>query len=379
MKVSLTLPCSARLEPLTYTTHPQFLIVGGLRIIEQWIIRAGEHEITYTGPEQELRRNDLILRRLSIGELHLTKPDAEVNPCIVPNSANIRRVLAYVERGVNVRCGGEEVVKVAGSKDYVEDCGIELIKGVWDIVRVNIDLLGETLNILSRIMGIKGPLISIDSQLSGSVILDYREGPIAVIGTVIDVPAYVRGPALIGPSTYIAPFTYVRQGTVTYGNAAISGEVKNTIVDLGTRKEHLGYLGDSYVGKWVNFGAGTTVSNVKNTWGNVKYLGYDTGLRKMGPIIGDWVRTGINTSIMSGKSIGPGSHIYGLVPIDVPPFVIYDGYCGDMVEIDRGKLYEIIARSVNEDEASYAVQIYDKTSSLRVNVKRGSYRIGCRQ
>lgn len=156
----------------------------------------------------------------------------------------------------------------------------------------------------------------------------------------------------------------------------LSGEVKNSIFDQFSYKEHHGYVGDAYVGKWVNMGAGTTVSNLKNTMGSVRYMGIDTGMVKLGPVMGDWVKTGINTSVMGGKSIGSGSHIYGLVSRDIPPFVIYDGFKDSMLAMDKDKVYEIIKRTTGDlNEASYAVQVFDRTMDLRKGLEVKWYRL----
>jgi len=378
MRLSLSLPCGSRMEPISYTTPPQYMIIGGLRVIEHWAIRLlGEVTVMLSVDPIHVHRNRLLTSELGV-KVNIDysgSADAEVNPCIVPYTSNVRAVIRHISNNESVACGSVQLVKVNGGA-IVEDCNIGVLKGPWDIIRHNTGLLGETISMLMGMLGINGNVALVNSKVSSDVKLNTNDGPVMVIGSTLDAPIYIRGPALIGLNTAISPFTYVRQGTVAYMNVRLSGEVKNSILDCCTLKEHYGYLGDSYVGKWVNFGAGTTVSNLKNTMGSVRFMGVDTGMVKLGPIIGDWVKTGINTSIMGGKAIGPGAHVYGLVAVDVPPFTIYNGVNGRLVAMDRGRVRDMVLRwGGDADEADYALRVFDLTQGLRVGINVGEYRL----
>src|SRR5688500_19083961 len=88
----------------------------------------------------------------------------------------------------------------------------------------------------------------------------------------------------------------------------VGGEVSNSIVLGYSNKAHDGYLGDSYVGKWINLGAGTTTSNLNNTYGEITVTTRTgperTGRRFLGSLIGDHARTAIGTRLMAGSYIG---------------------------------------------------------------------------
>ena len=107
----------------------------------------------------------------------------------------------------------------------------------------------------------------------------------------------------------------------------IGGEVEASIIEPYSNKQHHGFLGHSYLGSWVNLGAGTCNSDLKNTYGNVnvEYRGRKvaTGMQFVGTIIGDYSKTAINTGIFTGKTIGVGSMVYGFVTTNVPSFVNY--------------------------------------------------------
>ncbi|AEA13579.1 sugar phosphate nucleotidyl transferase [Thermoproteus uzoniensis 768-20] len=156
---------------------------------------------------------------------------------------------------------------------------------------------------------------------------------------------YVVGPAVIGPESEVLPFSYIRQGTALYYGVRARDEVKNSIVDAYTYKEHHGYLGDSYVSAFVNFGAGTTVSNLKNTLGPIRPSYSNRHYAKLGPVIGEFVKTAIGTLIYGGKYIGPLSHVYGLVDTDVPPLVIYRD--GEIRAMDGAKIPQLLERDLS--------------------------------
>ncbi len=162
----------------------------------------------------------------------------------------------------------------------------------------------------------------------------------------------------------------LRDGAVLYTGTVIGSEVKNSIIDVYTHAEHYGYIGDSYIGRFVNFGAGTTISNLKNTKGEIKYLGFKTGLIKLGSIIGDHVKTAIGTLIYSGKSIGSYSHVYGLVETDVPPAVTCKNSTLQVLEEDklagflRRWCYKYIGGEGTDIELSIMRSIYGYCKSL---------------
>ncbi|MDD3103672.1 MAG: hypothetical protein PHY24_05585, partial [Candidatus Cloacimonetes bacterium] len=97
----------------------------------------------------------------------------------------------------------------------------------------------------------------------------------------------------------------------------IGGEVEDSSFQAYSNKQHDGFLGHAYIGEWVNLGADTNNSDLKNTYKNVKTYNYlrgefiDSGSQFMGCVLGDHVKTGINTSLNTGLVVGTGSNIYG--------------------------------------------------------------------
>jgi len=103
--------------------------------------------------------------------------------------------------------------------------------------------------------------------------------------------------------------------------------LEETIIQSYTNKYHTGFIGHSYIGEWVNIGAATTNSDLKNTYGTVQVVtkgkNVDTGQTKVGCFIGDHAKTSIGTQIYTGKKVGVASHVYGFVTNDVPSFTIW--------------------------------------------------------
>jgi len=134
-------------------------------------------------------------------------------------------------------------------------------------------------------------------------------------GAIIKTGTYIEGNVIVGEDTRIGPRTYIR-GSTCIGNRCHIGasvEIKNSIIMDETNVPHHNYVGDSVIGRRCNLGAGTKVANLRldgrTITSFVKRKPVNTGLRKLGVIMGDDVKTGINASINVGAVIGEGSII----------------------------------------------------------------------
>ncbi|MCD2204870.1 bifunctional sugar-1-phosphate nucleotidylyltransferase/acetyltransferase [Halobacterium sp. KA-6] len=168
----------------------------------------------------------------------------------------------------------------------------------WELLEANSYLLDD----LDR--DIQGE-VEAGATLKGSVVVEagarvrdgaYIEGPVRIqAGADVGPNAYVRGSTVIGPD-------------VRVGNAV---EIKNSILLAGTAVSHHAYVGDSVLGADVNFGAGTKVANLRHDEDTVhvqvKGEMVDTGRRKLGVVVGDDTKTGINTSLNAGVTLGTGT------------------------------------------------------------------------
>lgn len=166
----------------------------------------------------------------------------------------------------------------------------------WDMLKANETLLGA---MQPENLG----------ETEAGVVL---KGPVSVgKGTVIRSGSYIVGPVIIGEDCDIGPNCYIRPSTAIGNRCHIGSavEIKNSIIMSGTKVPHHNYVGDSIIGENCNLGAGTKVANLKLDKTSVSVGGVDTGLRKLGVILGDGVQTGINACLNVGCSIGNDSWV----------------------------------------------------------------------
>jgi bifunctional UDP-N-acetylglucosamine pyrophosphorylase/glucosamine-1-phosphate N-acetyltransferase len=173
----------------------------------------------------------------------------------------------------------------------------------WDLLDANAELM-ESIK-----MEIKG-IIEKNATIKGNVAIG--EGTLVMSGSYIEGPVIIGNDCKIGPNCYIRPYTYIGNDC-HIGNSC---EIKNSIIMDRSNAPHHNYIGDSIIGYGCNFGSGTKIANLRLDEKSIKvqHLGkiIDTGKRKLGAIIGDKVKTGINSSINVGTIIGEGAFIsYG--------------------------------------------------------------------
>lgn len=153
------------------------------------------------------------------------------------------------------------------------------------------------------------------ARVEGGVVLDARDGPIWIgKKSVVRFPSILEGPCFIGSETRIDG-ARIRKGTSIGNCCRIGGEIEKSIILDYSNKHHDGFLGHSYIGEWVNLGAMTTNSDLKNNYGEISV--YISGSLinsheiKVGCFIGDHTKTAIGTLINTGTVIGVACNIFG--------------------------------------------------------------------
>lgn len=225
---------------------------------------------------------------------------------------------------------------------------LELIDYPWEVVRWNEEILGENLlKVKSEKRKAKNKDVYFGKGVKAEkwVSFDTSQGPIIIgEGTVIKNFVHLEGPLYIGSGCLIREHTSLRGSSI--GDASkIGGEVESSIIESYTNKQHSGFIGHSWIGSWINLGAGSSVSNLKNTYGQIRVVSegkkIETGQQFLGCILGDWSKTAINTSILCGKIIGVSSHLYGIVSENVPSFTSWsqektkEFYLASALEVQR--------------------------------------------
>lgn len=151
--------------------------------------------------------------------------------------------------------------------------------------------------------------------------------------------AYIGGPTIIGPNAKVNHCAYIREKAIVGEGASVgnSSELKNVILFSKVQVPHYNYVGDSILGYGSHMGAGSITSNLKSDKTNITIkVGeekIETGLRKMGAVLGDFVEIGCNSVLNPGTVIGHHSNVYPLSMVRgfVKPNSIYKKQ-GEVVE-----------------------------------------------
>ncbi|MGH2542288.1 MAG: putative sugar nucleotidyl transferase [Ardenticatenaceae bacterium] len=165
------------------------------------------------------------------------------------------------------------------------------------------------------------------ARVQPGVVLDATDGPIVIDGNAtILANAVLQGPAYVGTGSSIKIGAKIYHGTTIGPLCKVGGEVEESIFHGYSNKQHDGFLGHSYVGEWCNFGAGSTNSDLKNTYSTVSMWCEgtlrDTGSLFVGLLMGDHSKTGISSTLNTGTVVGVSCNLFGagLSPKVVPSF-----------------------------------------------------------
>ncbi|MEO0088367.1 MAG: hypothetical protein ABIK77_04275 [candidate division WOR-3 bacterium] len=193
-----------------------------------------------------------------------------------------------------------------------------LLENLWDLIKCQTEFSPiwqksfrkEKLarNFSFRIYGRKDLVfINKNTKILGELILNLEKGPIIIEEATLKGFNYLEGPCYIGKNTVIDN-AKIRSFTTIGENCRISGEIEASVFLDFVNKHHEGFIGHSYIGSWVNLGAYTTNSDLKNNYSSVKIKIknkiYDTKMLKFGCVIGDHTKTAIGTLIPTGAILG---------------------------------------------------------------------------
>ena len=213
-----------------------------------------------------------------------------------------------------------------------KEVDVKIISYPWDLVSNNGGQIKSDFNLLTlKIAGskIKGKVypgvnllnekdIFIDegAKVKPGVVLDAEEGPIYIGKEAKIFPnAVIEGPAFIGNKTAIKIGAKIYENTSIGEVCKVGGEVEESIIHSYSNKQHDGFLGHAYLGMWVNLGADTNNSDLKNNYTSVKVIingeQIDSGSMFVGLTMGDHSKCAINTMFNTGTVIGVSSNIFG--------------------------------------------------------------------
>jgi len=278
----------------------------------------------------------------------------------------------------------------------VREIEASVIGHPWDLVSSNgaqiesdwslLGLSGIAIDVPDGVRLVNEALISIgkDVNLSPGVVLDASGGPIHIAdGATIMANSSLMGPLSVGERTVI------KMGARIYGETSIGpackigGEVAETIVHGYSNKQHDGFVGHSYLGEWVNLGAGTDTSDLKNNYSTVKVRVHDetvdTGEMFVGLYMGDHSKCGIGTTFNTGTVAGACCNIFGAgyPPKFIPSFT-WGGGAG-FEEYNPARALETAVRAMRRrgvepgpETAAVLKKVYEITSDSREAFIKGA-------
>ena len=255
-----------------------------------------------------------------------------------------------------------------------------ILRGVYDLIPALARLLAEdTLGMLGgdgdpvprgcTVLGDPSWVELHEAAVEPGVVFDTSGGPV-VLETGVEVRAGTRleGPLWAGANTRLlgGPIRHSAIGP----HCVVRGEMAMTVLLGYANKAHDGFVGHSVLGRWVNLGAGTITSNLKNTYGPIRLeiagTTVETGQQNLGSLIGDHAKTAIGTLLGTGTVVGAGANVFDAVrpPRYLPPFA-WGGNAGGPRMTRDGFLKTVERvlprRDVAVDDATrgYLGRIYD--------------------
>ncbi|MES2649588.1 MAG: putative sugar nucleotidyl transferase [Bacteroidota bacterium] len=196
----------------------------------------------------------------------------------------------------------------------------QLFQGNANRITADFELLtknrsGENIAASNTVIG-NGKLFLEEGADMQACTINVTEGPVYIgRNALVMEGTLIRGPVSIGEGAVVKMGTKLYPGTTIGLYCTAGGEIKNSILMGFSNKAHDGYLGDSVIGEWCNFGAGSSNSNVKNTGGEVKMWKESTqsleavGI-KAGLVMGDYSRCAINSSFNTGTTVGVSCNVF---------------------------------------------------------------------
>ncbi len=211
-----------------------------------------------------------------------------------------------------------------------EKVDVDTVDYIWDLIRINGSQIKEDFKLINspgiseearlfraaHLINKDDVIIEAGTVIKPGVVIDASNGPIYIGKNVEIFPnSVIEGPVYIGDNTKIKSCAIISENVSIGKVCKIGGEVEDSIIMSYSNKQHAGFLGHSYLGNWVNLGADTNCSDLKNNYGTIKVKlrdkQIDTGLQFLGLIMGDHSKSAINSMFNTGTIAGFSCNIFG--------------------------------------------------------------------
>ncbi|PKP23477.1 MAG: hypothetical protein CVU06_08075, partial [Bacteroidetes bacterium HGW-Bacteroidetes-22] len=263
------------------------------------------------------------------------------------------------------------------------DEGLLLLEFSWDIGRLNPSQIQADLDLLKPEKGRRDFLgvyllnaddifVSPGVEMMPGVVVDASNGPVFLgPGSVVMPNCSLEGPLTLGANSVITAGARIYGGTTIGPECKVGGEVSGAVFHSNSNKLHEGFLGHAVIGRWVNLGAGTSNSDMKNNYGKVRSFAngepVNTGLQFVGITIADHSKTGINSMFNAGTVIGIMCNLFGagFPPANVPDFSWGGAEGFEVYRADKG--IEVARRemkrsgvAMTEEEERLILRVYNE-------------------
>ncbi len=297
--------------------------------------------------------------------------------------------------GKNLQSLNESLKNVLAISDFPDlpkkEIDVRVIEYPWDLIKYNQEELISDYKKLSdtnknqienysslHFINPRDIFINKNVTIKPGAILDAEDGPI-FIGENAKIlhNATIQGPAFIGQHSIVKMGATIYHNTSVGKVSKVGGEIEDTIIHSYSNKQHNGFLGNSYLGSWVNLGAGTTNSDLKNNYGNIRTFinnqSVDTGRQFVGLTMGDHSKASINTSFNTGAVVGVSSNVFGgtFPPKYLPSFSWGGSEAVTTYDIDRSiEVAERVMERRNVIMTDIDKELFKKVFELTVDERR---------
>lgn len=308
------------LAPLTLTRPVSEIRFGILTLGESWIRLLKPANVGFK-TEKYLESK---FKPLADKTAHLVAGNVK------PDKTLAKWVLA-LKKDESLEVNGRWIAQLGSGKKTIRKTKPDLLylEKPWDIFQKNGAAIGLDFELLTKGRKSQGLDKSNRSMKSSRIfiekgakvhfsILNASEGPI-YIGKDAEIMegSVIRGPFALGEHAVVKMAAKIYGPTTVGPYCKVGGEISNSVFQAYSNKGHDGFLGNSVIGEWCNFGADTNSSNLMNTYGKLKIYSYQTNQQEQtditfcGVLMGDHSKTGINTMLNTATVVGVSANIFG--------------------------------------------------------------------
>lgn len=324
-----------RLNPLILMRPVAELRVGLYTVLEKW-------QKLLPGNKYYIQTREYLQKLLDENIDSKNCPDSTeriwINSQVLPN-IEISRSVLELKNGEKIYNMGRLVATMTTNLEpsffnqtigsEPDNSEVKWINYPWELVEINGEAIRDDLSLARKDKIFINPLkldknwinpeeIYIDktARVYPSVVINAEKGPVIIdVDSTIFPFTYIEGPAFIGKNATLKAHTKIYGDTTIGPVCKVAGEISNSILHSYVNKQHEGFLGSSYLSPWVNLGADTNISNLKNNYSSIKVAinneSIDTGLTFAGLYAGDHAKSGINTMFNTGTVLGCFANIFG--------------------------------------------------------------------